>query len=155
FALAAALRTAGDTPKVFLMATGYGGDLLSSSAAVTAAQGFEFSSTGQPVEMNTPATQLQVKNLAAVGENRTPTFAEQTSYIIMAAFVAGLKNAGANPTKESFMTAMRNVKDFDADGLLSPDKIDFSNYAPTQSCQWVVTLQGQKFVNDPNNPYCG
>src|SRR6202000_1061853 len=44
FALAGALRTAGDTPKVFLMATGYGGDLLSSSAAVTAAQGFEVSS---------------------------------------------------------------------------------------------------------------
>jgi branched-chain amino acid transport system substrate-binding protein len=71
FALAAALRQIGVAPKAFVLATGYGGDLLSSSAAVTAAQGFEFASVGQPVEMNTPATQIFAKNLAAVGETRT------------------------------------------------------------------------------------
>jgi branched-chain amino acid transport system substrate-binding protein len=155
FALAAALRQAGVTPKAFLLATGYGGDLLSSSAAVTAAQGFEFSSTGQPVESNTPATQLEVKNLAAVGEKRTPTFAEQTSYIAMAAFTAGLKAAGSSPTKASFMTAMRAVKGFNADGLLSPESLDFSSYTPAMSCEWVVKLTGQKFVPLADSPFCG
>src|SRR6202012_134078 len=118
------------TPKAYLMATGYGGDLFSSSAAVTAAQGFDFSSTGQPVEANTPATQIEAKNLAAVGVTGTPTYAEQNSYISMAAIVAGLKAAGANPTSASFSTALRGIKDFDADGLLSPNKVDFSSYTP-------------------------
>jgi branched-chain amino acid transport system substrate-binding protein len=155
FALAAALRQANVTPKAFLLATGYGGDLLSSAAAVTAAQGFQFSSTGQPVESNTPATQLEVKNLAAVGESRTPTFAEQTSYIIMSAVAAGLKAAGTNPTQASFMTAMRGVKGFNADGLLSPESLDFSSYTPAMSCEWVVTLTGKKFVPLPQSPFCG
>jgi branched-chain amino acid transport system substrate-binding protein len=155
FSLAAALRQVGVTPKVFLMATGYGGDLLASSAAITAAQGFQFSSTGQAKEMNTAATQAFAKNLAAVGETRTPTWAEQNSYIATAAFVTGLKAAGTNPTRDSFMTAMRSVKGFDADGLLTPEKIDFSSYSLTQSCMWVVTLQAQKFASDAQNPYCG
>jgi branched-chain amino acid transport system substrate-binding protein len=155
FALAAALRLAGVKPKVFLLATGYGGDLLSSDAAVTAAQGFQFSSTGQPVEMVTPATQKLVANLAAVDEKRTPTFAEQTAYISMAALVKGLQVAGANPTRQKFMDSLRTVSDFDADGLLAPEKIDFSSYTPTQSCSWVVTLQGKKFVPVPGSPFCG
>jgi branched-chain amino acid transport system substrate-binding protein len=155
FALAAALRQQGVTPKAFVLETGYGGDLLSSSAAVTGAQGFQFSSTGQPVEANTTATQLMVKNLASAGETRTPTFAEQNAYIGMAAFAAGLKAAGANPSKASFMTAMRAVKGFNADGLLSPESIDFSSYAPSMSCQWLVTLTGKKFVPVANSPFCG
>jgi branched-chain amino acid transport system substrate-binding protein len=155
FALAAELRQQGVNPKAFLMLTGYGGDLLSSSAAVTAAQGFEFSSTGQPVESNTPATQKLVKNLATAGETQTPTFAEQTGYISMTAFAAGLKAAGNNPTKASFMTAMRAVKSFDAEGLLSPESIDFSSYAPTKSCEWVVQLEGKKFVPLKDSPFCG
>ncbi|MCW2523326.1 MAG: hypothetical protein JWO63_1661, partial [Frankiales bacterium] len=155
FALAAALRQQGVKLKAFILETGYGGDLLSSSAAVAAAQGFQFSSTGQPVEMNTPATQTLVKNLAAVGETRTPTFAEQTSYVAMAGLVRGLKDAGPNASQSSFLAAMRKVTDFDADGLFSPEKINFGSYAPTQSCSWLVTLTGTKFVPLPNIPFCG
>jgi len=155
FALAAALRQQGVKPKAFVLATGYGGDLLSSSSAVAGAQGFQFSSTGQPVEMNTPATQTLVKNLAAVGENRTPTFAEQTAYISMAGVVRGLKDAGAGASQAAFLTAMKKVNDFDADGLLAPEKINFGSHDPAQSCSWLVTLTGTKFVPLPNIPFCG
>ena len=53
------------------------------------------------------------------------------------------------------MKSLRGVSDFDADGLLSPEKIDFSNYEPTQSCQWLVTLQDKKFVPVDGSPFCG
>ncbi|MGX7680878.1 ABC transporter substrate-binding protein [Jatrophihabitans sp. DSM 45814] len=155
FALAASLRQDGVALKSLVLATGYGSDLLASSAAVTAAQGFEFSSDGEPVEMNTPATQKMAKNLAAVGFNETPTYAIQSAYLAMSAFVRGLQEAGANPTRESYMTALRGVKDFDADGLKAPLKIDFSNYSPDQTCSWVVKLEGKKFIPIPNIPYCG
>lgn len=155
FALAGALRQVGVIPKSFLLATGYGSDLLASSAAVTAAQGFDFLSSLEPVEMNTPATQVMVKNLASVGFTQTPTFAIQTAYAAMAGFIHGLKVAGANPTRESYMKALRGVNDFDVDGLMDPVKVDFSNYSPDRTCQWIVKLQGKKFVPQPNIPYCG
>ncbi|MCW2524186.1 MAG: transporter substrate-binding protein [Frankiales bacterium] len=155
FALAGALRQVGVQPKSFLLATGYGSDLLASSAAVTAAQGFDFSSSLEPVEMNTPATQVMVKNLAAVGFTQTPTFAIQTAYAAMAGFVHGLKVAGANPTQASYMKALRGVTDFDVDGLMDPIKVNFSNYSPDETCSWIVKLQGKKFVPQPKIPYCG
>jgi branched-chain amino acid transport system substrate-binding protein len=155
FAIAGALQQLGVKLKSLVFATGYGGDLLASSAAVKAAQGYQFGSIGQPVEMNTPATQKFVKDLAAVGVATTPTFAEQASYLAMSAFVAGLRAAGADPTQSSFMSALRGVKNFDADGLISPLKRDFSDYAPTQTCVWVVELSGQKFTPEPNTPTCG
>jgi branched-chain amino acid transport system substrate-binding protein len=155
FALAAAIRQIGLTPKAFLLADGYGGDLLESSAAVTAAQGFQFSPNAQPVEANTPATQIEVKNFAAVGVTQTPTFAEQTSYLSVVGLVAGLKAAGPEPTRAKFMSSLRAISDFDADGLLAPEKIDFNNYDPSNLCVWVVTLQAKKFIPDAGSPFCG
>jgi branched-chain amino acid transport system substrate-binding protein len=156
FALAAALRQVGVKPKAFILATGYGGDLLQSSAAVTAAQGFQFLSTGEPVEMNTPATQKLAKNFAAVGVSTTPTYAEQVSYLSMAALARGLQAAGAAPTRQKFIDSLRSVKDFDGDGLLAPLKVDFSDYEPAKVCLWLVTLTGTKFVPVPAaSPVCG
>jgi branched-chain amino acid transport system substrate-binding protein len=155
FALATALRQNGVSPKSLLFATGYGGDLLSDSAATASAQGFQFASQGEPVELNTPATQTLVKNLASAGVTTTPTFAEQSSYLSTAAFVAGLKAAGANPTPSGYIKALRGVSDFDGDGLLAPLKVSFSSYSPAQTCLWAVSLQGKKFVPEAGTPTCG
>jgi branched-chain amino acid transport system substrate-binding protein len=157
FALAGAHQQIGVKLKSVLFATGYGGDLLQSSAAVTAAQGYEFSTSGNPVEADTPATQLEVKNLAAVGVSGPPTYAEQTAYLSMSAFVAGLKASGANPSRDTFMTAMRAVKGFDADGLLAPGKVDFDSYdsLSTGGCLFVAVLHASKFSVVPGTPLCG
>jgi branched-chain amino acid transport system substrate-binding protein len=162
FALAAALKQIGVKLKSYLLLTGYGGDLLASSAAVAAGQGYEFSSVGQPIEANTPATQKFAAALAKVGVTGPPTFAEQHAYIGMAAFVAGLKAAGANPSQKAFLTAMRGVKGFDGDGLLSPAKIDFDNYAAggtggsvIANCIFVAELNGTKFTPVSGTPLCG
>jgi branched-chain amino acid transport system substrate-binding protein len=162
FALAAALRQIGVKLKSYLLLTGYGGDLLASSAAVAAGQGYEFSSVGSPVEANTPATQKLVAALAAVGVTGPPTFAEQHAYIAMSALADGLKAAGANPSQKTFLEAMRNVKGFDADGLLAPAKIDFSNYAAggtggsvIANCIFVAELNGTKFTPVSGTPLCG
>jgi hypothetical protein len=73
----------------------------------------------------------------------------------MSAFVAGLKAAGSDPTSSSIMTAMRGVKGFSADGLLSPEAVDFDSYALTTLCEWIVKLEGEKFVPLPQSPFCG
>jgi branched-chain amino acid transport system substrate-binding protein len=161
FALVARLQQLGVKLKSILLATGYGGDLLASPATVTAAQGYEFSSVGQPLEANTPATQKMATALTAAGVTGPPTFAEQEGYLAVSAFVAGLKAAGANPTQKSFMTALRGVTGFDADGLLAPGKVDFNDYesigtaAGPGGCMFVAQLNGKAFSVVPGTPLCG
>jgi branched-chain amino acid transport system substrate-binding protein len=154
FALNAALRQLGVTLKVAALPTGYGGDLLESSAAVTAAQGDFFSTVGLPAEANTPATQKRAANLTAVGVSGPPTFAEQEAYLAMSGFAAGLKAAGPSPSREKFSSSLRAINDFDADGLLAPEKVSFSNYSPSQVCEFYVKLQDKTFQNVSGSPFC-
>ncbi|HVW43574.1 MAG TPA: ABC transporter substrate-binding protein [Amycolatopsis sp.] len=161
FALVAALKQAGMQLKVVLMSTGYGSDLLASPATVQAAQGFLFQSVGQPVEAGTPATQRQQAALAKVGVTASPTFAEQEAYIAGAVIVAGLNAAGPNATQKSMADALRKVDDFDADGLLAPGKVDFSDFtqvpagAGSAGCIFAARVQGDKFVTVSGLPLCG
>jgi branched-chain amino acid transport system substrate-binding protein len=161
FALLGALKQLGVKLKVAMLSTGYGGDLLASSAAVQAGQGYMFSSVGQPIEANTVATQQMAAALAKVGVTTTPTFAEQESYIATAAVAAGLKAAGANVTQKSFETALRSIHSFNADGLLSPGEVNFSNYnqdaggAGAAGCIFAATLEGKKFIPVSGTPMCG
>lgn len=155
FALVERLHEMGVKLKSVLLATGYGGDLLTSKAAVQAAQGVDFIPTGIPVEANTPATKRQVAALAKVGVSGPPTNAEQYAFLTLTLFVTGLEAAGPNPTRTGYIKALRGVKNYDADGLLAPNKIDFSNYVPQSGCAWVVRLEGEKFQVVPGSPFCG
>ena len=154
FALVAALHQLGVKLKSVLLATGYGGDLLASKAAVQAAQGDDFATTGVPAEANTPATRQRAADLAKVGVTGPPTFAEQEAYLSMSAFVAGLGAAGPNPTRASFMKAMSMITNFDANGLLAPEKVNFRDYAPARVCMWAARLEGESFSVVPGTPIC-
>jgi branched-chain amino acid transport system substrate-binding protein len=154
FALVEALHLLGAKLKAVLLPTGYGGDLLGSSAAIAAGQGVDFQTIGQPAEANTPATRQRAADLAAVGVTTDPTFAEQETYLALTAFVTGLRAAGANPTRQSFMAAMSKVTNYDAGGLLAPEKISFRDYAPANGCLWVAQLRGSKFFVMPGTPIC-
>jgi branched-chain amino acid transport system substrate-binding protein len=154
FALVGALHQLGVNLKSVLLLTGYGGDLLSDPAAVEAAQGDDFDTIGAPAEANTPATKQRAADLAKVGVTGPPTFAEQFAYLTLTGFVAGLKAAGPNPTSKSFTTAMSQIKNFDADGLLAPEKINFRDYTPATGCLWVAKLAGKKFSVIPGTPIC-
>ncbi|MCW2522820.1 MAG: hypothetical protein JWO63_1155 [Frankiales bacterium] len=154
FALNSALRQLGVKLKVASLPTGYGGDLLESSAAVSAAQGDFFTTVGLPAEANTAATQKRAADLTAVGVSGPPTFAEQEAYLAMSGFVTGLKAAGANPSRAKFMSSLRAINDFDGGGLLAPEKVDFANYSPAQVCEFYVQLEGSAFKNVTGSPYC-
>ncbi|HEX4659644.1 MAG TPA: ABC transporter substrate-binding protein, partial [Streptosporangiaceae bacterium] len=154
FALVVALHLLGVKLKASLLPNGYGGDLLASKPAVAAAQGIDFETIGQPGEANTPATQQRAADLARVGVTGPPTFAEQEAYLALTAFVAGLKAGGPNPTRQSFMAAMSKITNYDAGGLLAPEKIAFRNYTPASGCLWVAQLKGSKFFVVPGTPIC-
>lgn len=155
FALVVALHLLGAKLKAVLLPVGYGGDLLASKAAIEAAQGVDFETIGVPAEANTPATRQRAADLAKVGVTTDPTFAEQETILALTAFVTGLKAAGPNPTRQSFMAAMSKITNYDAGGLLAPEKLSFRDYTPANGCMWVTQLSGTKFVVMPNMPLCG
>jgi branched-chain amino acid transport system substrate-binding protein len=154
FALVEALHLLGAKLKAVLLPTGYGGDLLGSPAAIEAGQGIDFQPIGQPAEANTPATRQRAAALAAVGVTTDPTFAEQEDFLTLTAFAEGLKAAGANPTRQSFMAAMSKITNYDANGLLAPEKLSFRDYTPSNGCLWVTTLKGTRFLVVPGTPLC-
>jgi branched-chain amino acid transport system substrate-binding protein len=154
FGIAAVLQELGVHMKSILFADGYGGDLLSSPAGVKAAQGYSFVTGQTPVELNTPATQLEVKNLAAAGVNEVPTFGQTVGYLSAATFAAGLNAAPANATPATFMTAMRGVTGFTGEGLL-PGPVNFADYSPATDCFYGVKLEGKKFIPLQTKPFCG
>jgi branched-chain amino acid transport system substrate-binding protein len=154
FALVEALHLLGVKLKATLLPTGYGGDLLGSPAAIAAGQGIDFEPIGPPAEANTPATRQRAADLAAVGVTGPPTFAEQEDFLTLTAFVTGLKAAGPSPTRQSFMAAMSKITNYDAGGLLAPEKINFRDYTPGTGCLWVAQLRGSKFFVMPNTPIC-
>jgi len=135
---------------------GYGSELLADKPAVAALQGQGFSVEMTPVEANTPGAKAFKAALAAGGVTGPPGYGEQESWIVAWALVAGLDKFGKpNPTPAQFIPAMRSVNNFDADGALAPEKINFDHYNNKYSCLWMVKLQGDAFVPVPNSPFCG
>jgi branched-chain amino acid transport system substrate-binding protein len=155
FALVAALRQLGAKPKAILIPDAYGGDLLASKVGTEIAQGVDFISIGVPKEAGTPGTKQMAADLAKVGVTGDPTVAEQFAYLDMSAFVAGLRAAGPNSTRASFIKALSQLTNYDAGGLLAPNKIAFHDHTPSTECLWVAQLDGAQFHVVPGSPVCG
>lgn len=161
FSLITALRNLNADPKVALLATGYGADLLQAGpGALKAAQNVYFSLTYEPVEMNTPATQAFQAALRSVGVTGEPAYAMYNGYLSIILFGRGIKAAGANPTSASLITALQGIHSWDAAGLFGGHNIDFNNHTGAgtgaSNCQWMTKLNGDKFDLVPNaDPICG
>lgn len=161
FALIDALRQVNHNPKVDLLPTGYGGDLLQAGpGALQSAQGVYFSLSFEPVEMHTAATEKFQAALKNIGITTDPTYAEYCAYASMALLEEALKATGPNPTHAALITALGNVKNFDAAGLLGAHHFDMSDRAGTatgvDSCLYVVKLTGSTFQLVPGaDPVCG
>jgi branched-chain amino acid transport system substrate-binding protein len=140
-------------PKSALLAEGYGPALLDNEANRQAAQGIDFSTVGYPDEVDNAATKLRRTILTAGGLKMPPSPGSQYSYLNALTLVDGLKAAGATTSQTTFISKLRAVTDFDADGLL-PGKTDFSASAPTTSCLTIVRLTGDKFVPMQPLPLC-
>jgi ABC-type branched-subunit amino acid transport system substrate-binding protein len=161
FALIAALRNLNADPKVALLTTGYGADLLQAGpGALKTAQNVYFSLTYEPVEMNTDATKQFQADLTAIGVTGEPAYAMYNGYLSIILFGRGIKAAGANPTQASLITALQGIHSWDAAGLFGGHDIDFNNRAGTppgvSNCQWFTKLNGSKFDLVKNaDPICG
>jgi branched-chain amino acid transport system substrate-binding protein len=160
FALLSELRNEGSTIKGPVMATGYGQEIFGQPTALAAGQGGIFGTMQTPVELKTPATIAEQQAFQKY-ENFSgiPNLNWSYGWLTADLFIQGLKAAGQNPTRASFISGLHNVTNWDGGGLL-PAPVDLSltgfGKFPSQSCQWYVKLQGSSFVpQNGGKPVCG
>ena len=148
---------------VNVLATGYGGDLIQGGpGAKQQAQGSYFITAAEPVELNTPATQLFQKSLKTyAGVTGDPTFSEYNGYLAIAAMAAGLKAGGVNQTQSQLITTMLNLKGFDGEGLWGGHTLSFAmsdrgTMSSVDNCIWFEHYVGSTFVPVQGfSPICG
>jgi branched-chain amino acid transport system substrate-binding protein len=145
-----------------IYATGYDDATLSSPGARQALEGAYFST---PVvwDLDTPAMQKLRADLTAYDPaykaGSVPPYGVFYTYVATDLMIDGLEKAGANPTRANFISQLRQVNDYNANGLLA-SPIGFENFGtaamvPLTSCSYMVRLQGGKFVVPGTQPICG
>jgi ABC-type branched-subunit amino acid transport system substrate-binding protein len=160
FALISAMKQLGDPFKAAVLSTGYGGDLQQAGPqAEQVAQGVYFSTSFEPGEMHTAATQQIQKDLNAIGVTTDPTYAEYSAYTSIGMLVQALNSTGPNPSHAALVGALSNITNWDALGLFDNHPINPSDRnGPTGSnnCVFVTRLVGSAFQLVPNmDPLCG
>jgi branched-chain amino acid transport system substrate-binding protein len=129
---------------------GYGQDLLDSPTAQILGPNIVFTTQWQPVELKTKATkqfQADLKKYASF--SGVPDFGQYTGYITCELMILGLQAAGKTPTRDTFVTGLRNVGSYDAAGLgCGPTDISAEHYGkfPLNGCTYAVTVKNGKFV---------
>ena len=161
-AMVTAAKQGGVNLKVAVLPDGYGESILSDRSALQAIQGSYFTSGREPPsELNSPALRAQK---AAMKKYAGVTGVIGTGYtngwLSADLFIKGLEVAGRNPTRQSYIAALRKVSNYTAGGLL-PVASNFTlakfGRASSTNCAYLVRLEGHKFVPVPANgkPTCG
>ena len=159
FALATALEQAGVKVKAVVFPTGYEADSVD-SPAWSAVQGDYFISEFRPVQAPNSGTKQLVSALQKY-EGRSPKqFPDLNiyeSWVGADLMIKGLTLAGPNPTKTAVIKDLRNLKSYNANGLL-PVSINYSTsfgHDLPQSCSWYLKAEKSGFVPSSTQPICG
>jgi branched-chain amino acid transport system substrate-binding protein len=134
-----------------LLPTGYDQSLLDDQSAVQAAQGGIFLVEQVPFEEKTAATKAEQSAFETYEHfSGVPNLNWSEGWISADLWVQGLEKAGQNPTHASFLTAVRSLKGYTANGLL-PQQLDlslqdFGKETSKTVCNYFVTLRGTTFV---------
>lgn len=161
-ALFTALRNQGVDVKGAFMATGYGTDLLKSSAATQQqAQQAMFVQFAEPFALQTAATKQMASDLTKAGfTTAAPSYGQYVGYLSMGLLVAGLKGAGDTLDKASLLTSLSNFHQWDGVGLFGSKVIDVNNKTAyvegIDNCTWLTKFVGTSFQTvKGGEPICG
>ncbi len=160
FAIMEGAKQSGLALKAPMDFTSYAQDLLDNPSALQAAQGIVVDVAQVPVEEHTKATLAQQAAFKKY-ENFTgvPNLNWTYGWLSADLTIQGLKHAGKNPTRASFLNALRHTKGWTAGGLLAkaPD-LSLAGFgtAPKTACAYFVQLKGSAYVPmNKGKPICG
>jgi branched-chain amino acid transport system substrate-binding protein len=159
FALATNLGQDGVKTKVLVFPTGFEPSVINSTTW-SAVQGDYFDSAFRPFQVPDAGT-LQMKSALDKYANFTssefPNFSQYESWLGADLMIKGIQLAGKNATQAGIIKALRNVKDYNGDGLL-PTTINYSTifgHDPAESCGWYLRAEKSGFVPVSSQPICG
>lgn len=112
-----------------------------------------------PFERPVPAEKVFLDAISQYAPQLQPSANEiaLTGWIDTDLLLRGLQAAGPCPTRQSFITKLRDVSNYDADGLLAaPVDMRTIRDEPT-ACYWFVKIgpAGDRFVTVGDQPRCG
>jgi len=153
-AMATEISQAGLTNVKRLWYTGYDSTSLGSQAIKQAFNGSYFE-TNLIFYPSTPPIATMLSNLSTYDSSfktgGIPDFGLQGSYIAADLMIKGLEVAGNNPTRQTFISNLRQVTDYTAGGIL-PSPTSFAYFGtpqmiPQSNCQQFVEMVNGTFVN--------
>jgi branched-chain amino acid transport system substrate-binding protein len=150
-ALSGALKQGGVSgPQLFY--TGYSNDVLDNPAARASLQDAYITTQINFTTPNAAVAHMldEFKKYVPTYKGGIPDLGLYGSYLATDLMIKGLQVAGMNPTRESFISALRNVSDYTANGIL-PSPTSFTNFGtkamlPTSACSYFVQLKGNQYV---------
>lgn len=109
----------------------------------------------RPFELPVPAQQKFKTEMAAVAPSVFPGQLAMVGWLSADTFIRGLEAAGgACPTRTAFISNLRKVKDYTADGLLPPT--NFSTvFGQMPLCYWELEIHPNGFTPSSTQPFCG
>jgi branched-chain amino acid transport system substrate-binding protein len=152
-AMATAVKQSGSNAKI-LNFTGYDSYTVATAAARAAYQGVYFSNEVLFDKANPGINQMYTnmeKYVPNFNANTLPDYGLFGGYMSADLFITMMKNAGVNPTRQSFINTNRQFTGYTGNGIL-PSPTNFNNFGtvdmlPQTSCEFYVQLQGSNFVN--------
>jgi len=149
--LSASLKQAGVTAKQ-LYYTGYDQGVIDDSNASGALDGDYFVASPDFTDPP-PGIQQMLNALHTYAPNVTgiPSLGIYASYEATDIMIEGLEAAGANPTRQSFITNLRAVPSYDGHGLFADSPLIFTGFGtpamfPQQECLDYAQLKSGKFL---------
>ena len=149
FAIVQGLQQNGVTPKVTVLATGYGQALLDSPIAQVLTEHDVLLNSFKPVELGGSAVkQFMADRKKYAGATGVPAFGDYTGYVTCDVVVTGLEAAGKNLTRQGFVDGLRKIDSYPAAGLTcAPYDFSLANYGNINesNCSWFTVLKDGKF----------
>jgi branched-chain amino acid transport system substrate-binding protein len=149
FAIVQGLQQNGVQMKANILATGYSQDLIDQPIADVIQPTDIMFTQYKPVELKSdPAVKEFVKNLKKGGLTGVPDYGTYLGYITCDMAITGLEEAGADPTRQSFVDGIRNLGTYDGAGLpCAPLDVSYDNFGhqPESSCSYFVNFEDGKF----------
>jgi branched-chain amino acid transport system substrate-binding protein len=150
-ALAAALQQGGSSNVKQVYYTGYSQDVLSGAANAS----FQGAYVVAGINFTTPSagTKAMLSAFRKYIPGYTggiPDLGLYGSYLATDLMIKGLELAGKNLTRQGFISKLRNVSGYTANGVF-PTSISFGHFGtvgmfPKSGCTFMVQLKGKKFV---------
>jgi branched-chain amino acid transport system substrate-binding protein len=158
-AMVTGLGQSGSTAKSLSFASA-DSTLFADPTAAHAAQNVYYSSIIPPLDTNNAASNTFASNIKAVDPSYVvgtyPSFGITDAYLGAVLMVEGLQVAGQNPTRQSFITNLAKVTDWNANGLI-PIGVSFNHFGTSEPsyCEFYVHVQGQTYVAvNAGKPFC-